>query len=63
MVMTGRLFMVWFPLYVRNYQTFLNLSVKLKLALPGITTGGITGVVISGATSLKALSLIKERLS
>jgi hypothetical protein len=48
MVMTARSHMVRFHLCVKNYQIFLNLSVKLKLVLPGTTTGGIIGVVISG---------------
>jgi hypothetical protein len=41
MVMTGLLHMDRFPLCVKNYQTFLSLSVKLKSALPGITTKGL----------------------
>ncbi len=60
MVITGPLHMARFPLCAKNYQTFLNLSVKLKSALPGITTKGITEGAISGEIGLKALSLKKE---
>jgi hypothetical protein len=46
---------------VKDYQTFLNLSVKLKSALPGNTTGGITDGAISGETGLKVSLLEKEK--
>ena len=48
-------------LCVKSYQTFLNLSVKLKLALQGTTTNVTTDGAIFGETGLKVYLLKKER--
>ena len=40
---------------------YLNLCVKLRLALPGFTTAVITGAVISGATGSRVSSLKREK--